>query len=56
MHYDHVNVLTDGAAITANPDHSLNIPDFQVILFIGGGQRHGFHAPSLVACAALVRQ
>ena len=37
MHYDHVNVLTDGAAITANPDHSLNIPDFQVILFIGGG-------------------
>ena len=36
MHYDHVNVLADGAAITANPDHSLNDPDFQVIPFIGG--------------------
>ena len=36
MHYDHINVPADGAPITANPDHSLNVPDFPVIPFIEG--------------------
>jgi isocitrate dehydrogenase len=36
MHYDHINVPADGAPITANPDHSLNVPDFPIIPFIEG--------------------
>ena len=36
MHYDHSNVPADGAPITANPDHSLNVPDFPIIPFIEG--------------------
>jgi len=36
MHYDHINVPADGVAITANPDHSLNVPDFPIIPFIEG--------------------
>ena len=36
MHYDHINVPADGAPITANPDHSLNVPDFPVIPYIEG--------------------
>jgi isocitrate dehydrogenase len=36
MHYDHINVPADGAPITANPDHSLNVPDYPIIPFIEG--------------------
>jgi isocitrate dehydrogenase len=36
MHYDHINVPADGARITVNPDHSLNVPDFPIIPFIEG--------------------
>ena len=36
MHYDHINVPADGVAITANPDHSLNVPDFPIIPYIEG--------------------
>ena len=36
MHYDHIQVPSDGAPITANPDHSLNVPDFPIIPFIEG--------------------
>jgi isocitrate dehydrogenase len=36
MHYDHINVPADGAPITANPDNSLNVPDFPIIPFIEG--------------------
>ena len=36
MHYDHIDVPADGAAITANPDHSLNVPDFPIIPYIEG--------------------
>jgi isocitrate dehydrogenase len=36
MHYDHINVPADGEAITANPNHSLNVPDFPIIPFIEG--------------------
>ena len=36
MHYDHINVPADGAPITVNPDHSLNVPDFPIIPFIEG--------------------
>ena len=36
MHYDHINVPADGAPITANPDHSLNVPNFPVIPYIEG--------------------
>jgi len=36
MHYDHINVPADGEAITANPDHTLNVPDFPIIPFIEG--------------------
>ncbi len=36
MHYDHINVPVDGARITANPDHSLNVPNFPVIPYIEG--------------------
>ncbi|NNE61650.1 MAG: NADP-dependent isocitrate dehydrogenase, partial [Woeseia sp.] len=36
MQYDHIKVPADGAAITVNPDHSLNVPDFPIIPFIEG--------------------
>jgi isocitrate dehydrogenase len=36
MRYDHINVPADGEPITANPDHSLNVPDFPIIPFIEG--------------------
>ncbi|MDE0790461.1 MAG: hypothetical protein OSA87_07155 [Woeseiaceae bacterium] len=36
MHYDHINVPADGVPITANPDHSLNVPNFQIIPLIEG--------------------
>lgn len=36
MQYDHISVPADGAAITVNRDHSLNVPDFPVIPFIEG--------------------
>ena len=36
MHYDHIKVPTDGDVITANPDHSLNVPDFPIVPFIEG--------------------
>ncbi len=36
MHYDHINVPADGTAITSNPDHSLNVPDFPIIPYIEG--------------------
>ncbi len=36
MHYDHIDVPTDGVPITANPDHSLNVPDFPIIPYIVG--------------------
>jgi len=36
MHYDHINVPADGAPITANPDHSLNVPDYPIIPYIEG--------------------
>ena len=36
MQYDHIDVPTDGEAITANPDHTLNVPAFPVIPYIEG--------------------
>ncbi|MCJ7590444.1 MAG: NADP-dependent isocitrate dehydrogenase [Woeseiaceae bacterium] len=36
MHYDHINVPADGAPITANPDHSLNVPNFPIIPYVEG--------------------
>lgn len=36
MRYDHINVPADGEAITANVNHSLNVPDFPIIPFIEG--------------------
>lgn len=36
MQYDHISMPADGEAITANPDHSLNVPDYPVIPFIEG--------------------
>lgn len=36
MQYDHIKVPADGTAITINPDHSLNVPDFPIIPFIEG--------------------
>jgi isocitrate dehydrogenase len=36
MHYDRIEVPADGEAITANRDHSLNVPDFPIIPFIEG--------------------
>ena len=36
MHYDHINVPADGAPITVNPDHSLNVPDHPIIPYIEG--------------------
>ncbi len=36
MHYDHIAVPENGEAITANTDHSLNVPDFPVVPYIEG--------------------
>jgi isocitrate dehydrogenase len=36
MHYDHIEVPLDGEPITANLDHSLNVPDFPIIPYIEG--------------------
>jgi isocitrate dehydrogenase len=36
MQYDHINVPADGEAITVNPDHTINVPDFPIIPFIEG--------------------
>jgi isocitrate dehydrogenase len=36
MHYDYIQVPADGEAITANPDHSINVPDFPIIPYIEG--------------------
>jgi len=36
MQYDHIDVPADGTAITANTDHSLNVPDRPIIPYIEG--------------------
>lgn len=36
MKYDHIQVPPDGAAISVNRDHSLNVPDRPIIPFIEG--------------------
>jgi isocitrate dehydrogenase len=36
MHYDHINVPEDGAAITVNADNTLNVPDNPIIPYIEG--------------------
>ncbi len=36
MQYQHIQIPADGEAISANPDHSLNVPDFPIIPFIEG--------------------
>jgi len=36
MQYDHIKVPPDGAPITANRDHSLNVPDNPIIAYIAG--------------------
>jgi isocitrate dehydrogenase len=36
MHYDHIDVPTDGEPITSNRDHSLNVPDTPIIPFVEG--------------------
>ena len=36
MHYDHIEVPADGAAIVANPDHTLVVPDNPIIPFVEG--------------------
>ncbi|MDJ0760368.1 MAG: NADP-dependent isocitrate dehydrogenase [Woeseiaceae bacterium] len=36
MHYEHIEVPADGEIITANPDHTLNVPDKPIIPFIEG--------------------
>jgi len=36
MHYDKIQVPADGAPITVNPDHSLNVPDNPIIAYIEG--------------------
>ena len=36
MAYQHIKVPTDGTPITANADHSLNVPDAPIIPYIGG--------------------
>jgi isocitrate dehydrogenase len=36
MHYDHITVPEGGEAITANPDHSLNVPDNPIIPYVEG--------------------
>jgi isocitrate dehydrogenase len=36
MHYDHIQVPDGGEAISANPDHSLNVPDRPIIPYVEG--------------------
>jgi isocitrate dehydrogenase len=36
MHYDHIQVPEGGEAITANTDHSLNVPDRPIIPYVEG--------------------
>ncbi|MDJ0917805.1 MAG: NADP-dependent isocitrate dehydrogenase [Woeseiaceae bacterium] len=36
MQYEHIKVPADGEIITANPDHTLNVPDKPIIPFIEG--------------------
>jgi isocitrate dehydrogenase len=36
MHYDYIEVPASGEAITANPDHTLNVPDRPIIPYIEG--------------------
>ena len=36
MHYDYIEVPAKGEAITANPDHTLNVPDRPIIPYIEG--------------------
>jgi len=36
MQYDHIRLPADGEPITANPDNSLNVPDFPIVPFIEG--------------------
>ncbi len=36
MHYDHIAVPDNGTAITANADHTLNVPDMPIVPFIEG--------------------
>ncbi|MEO1247237.1 MAG: NADP-dependent isocitrate dehydrogenase [Pseudomonadota bacterium] len=36
MHYDHIEVPAGGEAITANADHTLNVPDKPIIPFVEG--------------------
>ncbi len=36
MQYEHISIPAGGAAITANNDHSLNVPDRPIIPFIEG--------------------
>ena len=36
MRYDHIQIPANGEAITANPDHSLNVPDKPIIPIIEG--------------------
>jgi hypothetical protein len=38
MHYDYIELPASGEAITANPDHTLNVPDRPIIPFIEGGR------------------
>lgn len=36
MSYQHVNIPADGAKITVNADHSLNVPANPIVPFIAG--------------------
>jgi isocitrate dehydrogenase len=36
MKYEHIQIPETGDAITVNPDHSLNVPDFPIIPYIEG--------------------
>ncbi len=36
MQYDHIQVPINGAAIRANKDHTLVVPDFPIVPFIEG--------------------
>ena len=36
MQYEHIQIPADGEAISANRDHSLNVPDNPIIPFVEG--------------------
>jgi len=36
MQYDHIKVPADGAPITVNRDHSLNVPDNPIVAYVAG--------------------